>query len=134
MPLFALSNAGVVVEPSAVSLVTLSVALGLVVGKPLGIFLVSFAAIKAKICVLPSGVNWKILLGGGMLAGIGFTMSLFVAGLAFGDPSHGTFLAGAKVGILTGSFASAILGILFMKVVSKPTNAPEVSGEAVEPV
>ena len=109
-------------------------ALGLVVGKPLGIFLVSFAAIKAKICVLPSGVNWKILLGGGMLAGIGFTMSLFVAGLAFGDPSHGTFLAGAKVGILTGSFASAILGILFMKVVSKPTNAPEVSGEAVEPV
>jgi NhaA family Na+:H+ antiporter len=134
MPLFALANAGVVIEPSAVSLVTLSVAMGLVVGKPLGIFLVSFLAIKAKICMLPTGVNWKILLGGGMLAGIGFTMSLFVAGLAFGDPAHGTFLAGAKVGILTGSFVSAILGILFMKLVSKPTNAPEESSaDAVEP-
>ena len=135
MPLFALANAGVVIEPSAVSLVTLSVALGLVIGKPLGIFLVSFAAIKAKICMLPTGVNWKILLGGGMLAGIGFTMSLFVAGLAFGDPAHTTYLAGAKVGILTGSFASAIFGILFMKIVSKPTNTPEESSsDAVEPV
>lgn len=120
MPLFALANAGVIIEPSAVSLVTLSVALGLIIGKPLGIFLVSFLSIKFGLCKLPSGVNWKILLGGGMLAGIGFTMSLFVAGLAFADPAHATALAGAKVGILSGSFASAILGILYMRIDSKP--------------
>lgn len=120
MPLFALANAGVIIEPSAISFVTLSVALGLLIGKPLGIFLVSFLTIKTGICKMPTGVNWRILLGGGMLAGIGFTMSLFVAGLAFSDAAHATYLAGAKVGILSGSFASAILGILYMRIVSKP--------------
>ncbi len=119
MPLFALSNAGVVIDTGAISMVTASVASGLVIGKPLGIFLVSFAAIKSKLCKLPSGVNWKILLGGGMLAGIGFTMSLFVAGLAFVAPAHHELLAGAKVGILSGSFLSAVLGIVYMSLVSK---------------
>ena len=130
MPLFALANAGVVIEPGAISAVTLSVALGLLIGKPLGIFLVSFAAIKAKICKLPAGVNWKALLGGGMLAGIGFTMSLFVAGLAFSDADHAHFLAAAKVGILSGSFASAILGIVYMRLVSK---SPVVSDAPLGP-
>lgn len=132
MPLFALANAGVVIEPKAISAVTFSVALGLLIGKPLGIFLVSFAAIKAKICRLPNGVNWRILLGGGMLAGIGFTMSLFVASLAFDDPAHAHFLAAAKVGILSGSFASAILGVIYMKLISKPSAAAEVPAGPTE--
>lgn len=119
MPLFALSNAGVVIEPESISMVTLSVAAGLIVGKPMGIFLVSFLAIKSKLCKLPTGVNWRILLGGGMLAGIGFTMSLFVAGLAFSDAAHQTLLAGSKVGILSGSFLSAVLGIIYMTLISK---------------
>ncbi len=119
MPLFALSNAGVVIEPDSVSMVTLSVAAGLIVGKPMGIFIVSFLAIKSKLCKLPTGVNWKILLGGGMLAGIGFTMSLFVANLAFAGEGHGVLLAGSKVGILSGSVLSAILGIIYMMLVSK---------------
>lgn len=125
MPLFALSNAGVVIEPSSVSMVTAAVAFGLLIGKPTGIFLVSFVAIKTKLCKIPTGVNWRILLGGGILAGIGFTMSLFVAGLAFGDASTANFLAGSKVGILSGSFASAILGIIYMRIVSKPNTAAE---------
>ena len=100
-------------------MVTLSVAAGLIVGKPMGIFIVSFLAIKSKLCKLPTGVNWKILLGGGMLAGIGFTMSLFVANLAFAGEGHGVLLAGSKVGILSGSVLSAILGIIYMMLVSK---------------
>ena len=65
-----------------------------------------------------------------MLAGIGFTMSLFVAGLAFSDADHAHFLAAAKVGILSGSFASAILGIVYMRLVSK---SPVVSDAPLGP-
>lgn len=108
MPLFALANAGVKVELSAVKApVALAVAAGLILGKPLGIVAFSWVAVKLGLARLPSGVNWKILLGASCLAGIGFTMSLFIAGLAL----EADQLAAGKIGTLIGSAVSAILGL-----------------------
>jgi NhaA family Na+:H+ antiporter len=107
MPLFALANAGVAIEWGALANpVALAVAAGLVLGKPLGIFLWSWLSVRAGLTRLPEGVNARVLLGAGCLAGIGFTMSLFIAGLAL----HGPALEAAKVGILAGSAVSATLG------------------------
>ena len=110
MPLFALANAGVHIELQAVTEpVSVAVAAALFLGKPAGVLLFSFVAVKFGVAKLPQGVTWPVLLGGGFLAGIGFTMSLFVAGLAFaGEPR---LLADAKIGILLGSVLSAGVGI-----------------------
>jgi NhaA family Na+:H+ antiporter len=109
MPLFALANAGVHIEWAALTEpVAVAVAVALVAGKPAGVMLFSALAVWLGVAKLPQGVSWLALLGGGFLAGIGFTMSLFVAGLAFGgDPR---LLADAKIGILLGSVASAVVG------------------------
>jgi NhaA family Na+:H+ antiporter len=109
MPLFALANAGVpIVSGELTSPVAVAVALGLFLGKPAGVLLFSFIAVKLKIASLPAGVNWRVLLGGGFLAGIGFTMSLFVAGLAFRHEA--SFLAAGKLGTILGSVCSAVAG------------------------
>ena len=116
MPLFALSNAGVEIKLGGVEVPVMSaVALALIFGKPIGIFLFSVLAVKMGVSVKPS-YSWKILWGGGMLAGIGFTMALFVASLAFdvGDRQDS-----AKLGILMGSFCAAIFGTIYMSIVSK---------------
>lgn len=127
MPLFALANAGVAVKGDAItSPVAVAVALGLFLGKPIGVVLFSWVAVRAGIAKLPSGVNWVILLGGGFLAGIGFTMSLFVAGLALKDD----LLAAGKIGTLCGSAASAAVGatILVLALKRRPApHAPETS-------
>jgi NhaA family Na+:H+ antiporter len=109
MPLFALANAGVHIELKAVAEpVSVAVALGLFLGKPAGVLLFSFLAVKFGVARLPSGVTWRMLVGGGFLAGIGFTMSLFVAGLAFaGEPR---LLSDAKIGVLLGSACGALAG------------------------
>jgi NhaA family Na+:H+ antiporter len=109
MPVFALANAGVEIQPAALrDPIALAVAAGLVLGKPLGIVGLCFVAVTLGVAKLPTGVNWKLLIAAGCLGGIGFTMSLFVAGLAFPEvPAH---LDAGKVGILIGSAASAILG------------------------
>jgi Na+:H+ antiporter, NhaA family len=107
MPLFALVNAGVKIDPSKLATtLSLAVIVGLVVGKPLGIVLFSWASVRTGATRLPEGVNWKVLLGAGCLGGIGFTMSLFIAALAL----EGDRLTEAKIGILTASALSAILG------------------------
>jgi NhaA family Na+:H+ antiporter len=109
MPLFALANAGVHVEPSALAEpVAVAVAAALFLGKPAGVVLFSFLAVRLGLAKLPHGVSWAALAGGGFLAGIGFTMSLFVAGLAFGGDER--LLAEAKLGILLGSLLSATVG------------------------
>lgn len=111
MPLFALANAGVRIDISAMgSPVATAVAAGLVVGKPLGILAFSWVAVQIGIARLPAGVNWKALLGAGCLAGVGFTMSLFIAGLAL----EGDQLIAGKVGTLVGSFLSAALGMVLL--------------------
>jgi NhaA family Na+:H+ antiporter len=113
MPLFALANAGVSfggLDPGKAGFATLStgVVLGLVVGKPLGIVLVSLAMVKLRVCALPKGASWLGVLVVGCVAGIGFTMAIFIAGLAFSDGSH---LATAKLAILLSSAIAAAVGL-----------------------
>jgi NhaA family Na+:H+ antiporter len=111
MPIFALANAGVRIDASALAdPVAVAVALGLLIGKPTGIVLFSWLAVQAGIAKLPSGVGWAAVWGGGILAGIGFTMAIFIAGLAM----EGALLSAAKVGILAGSLASAVIGIIVL--------------------
>jgi NhaA family Na+:H+ antiporter len=109
MPVFALANAGVEIRLGGLTHpVAVAVALGLAVGKPVGIVGACFLAVRLKLAERPSGVGWLALVGAGCLGGIGFTMSLFVAGLAFS--SDAALLDAAKVGILLGSGVSAVLG------------------------
>jgi NhaA family Na+:H+ antiporter len=114
MPVFALANAGLVLEGSALGdpesrRVTLAVALGLLVGKPLGITLLCWLAVRARLAALPAGVGWGSLLGAGILGGIGFTMALFITSLAFPDPA---LAAASKLGVIAASVLAAVLGIL----------------------
>jgi Na+:H+ antiporter, NhaA family len=112
MPLFAFSNAGVTLSGLPVDRVTLAVFLGLAIGKPIGITGAAFTAVRAHLAGLPQGVSWGALHGCGWLGGIGFTMSLFIATLAFeGTP----LLAAAKVGILTASAFSGIVGAVVVR-------------------
>jgi NhaA family Na+:H+ antiporter len=112
MPLFALANAGVGLRGSPGGRVTLAVILGLAIGKPLGITAAAFLAVKWRLAVLPAGVGWTTLHGCAWLGGIGFTMSLFIATLAF----EGTPLLGlAKVGILGGSIFAGVVGTIVMR-------------------
>jgi NhaA family Na+:H+ antiporter len=108
MPVFALANAGVRVEPAYFfHPVALAVVAGLVIGKPLGIFALSRLAVKAGLASLPQGVGWGVVLGGGFLAGIGFTMAIFISSLAL----EGDLMSAAKVGVLAGSLLSALIGM-----------------------
>lgn len=111
MPLFAFANAGVPIELSDFAdPIAQAVAAGLVVGKPLGILLFSLLAIRVGLAKLPDGVGWGILTGGGFLAGIGFTMALFIAGLAL----DGDVLEAAKVGVLGASAVAATIGMVLL--------------------
>jgi Na+:H+ antiporter, NhaA family len=113
MPLFAFANAGVPVALSDVnSPIAIAVIAGLTVGKPLGIVVVSWVSVSLRIASLPTGVGWGAIFGGGCLAGIGFTMALFIAGLALRDP----LLDMAKIGVLVGSFTSAVAGMVLLRL------------------
>jgi NhaA family Na+:H+ antiporter len=112
MPLFALANAGVVLGGSAGGGVALAVIMGLVIGKPLGITVAALAAIRLRLAVLPNGVNWTAIHGCAWLGGIGFTMSLFIAALAFEGT---TLLDSAKVGILAGSVLAGVAGAVIVR-------------------
>lgn len=120
LPLFALANAGVRVVGTPVDELLGSsaagIALGLIVGKPLGIALMSWVAVRAGVSELPKGVSWWHVVGAGMLGGIGFTMSIFVSGLAFTDAAA---LTEAKVAILVASTAAGLLGYLTLRTVSR---------------
>ncbi len=111
MPLFAFANAGVPLEPGAFTdSVATAVLIALCIGKPLGVLLLSWLAVRSGTARLPDGISWSILAAGGVLAGIGFTMSLFIAELALSD----RLLVAAKVGILTGSALCAVLGLTLL--------------------
>jgi Na+:H+ antiporter, NhaA family len=115
MPLFAFSNAGVRLWGNIWSAtrhpVSLGVALGLFIGKPLGIWLFAWMSLKIGLAKAPADVSWKTIFGGSWLCGIGFTMSLFIAGLAFGE---GMLLDLAKIGTLAASLAAGICGSIFL--------------------
>ncbi len=111
MPVFALANAGVPLDPSGLSdSVAVAVALGLAIGKPLGILLFCGLAVRLGLTALPDGVSWRMLVGGACLAGIGFTMALFINGLAFPVADFPVKEAAGKIGTLLGSLVSAVLG------------------------
>lgn len=111
MPLFALANAGVPITMSGFEdPIALAVGVGLLVGKPVGIVLFSFLAVRVGLAALPRGVSWPQMVGAGFLAGIGFTMALFIAGLAI----QGPLLDAAKVGILAGSAVAATIGMALL--------------------
>lgn len=109
LPIFALANAGVSFGGGggAGGDVSLGIIAGLVLGKPIGVLLFSWLATRTGMADLPGGVRWMHILGVGLLAGIGFTMSLFIAGLAFPDAQ---LLAASKTGILVASVVAAVLG------------------------
>jgi NhaA family Na+:H+ antiporter len=114
VPIFALANAGVSLGDSFGAAVrdreAWGIVGGLVLGKTLGIFGFALLAVKLKLCVLPTHVTWRHMLGAAMLGGIGFTMSLFIAQLAFAGPENVQRLEIAKLAVLTGSTISAVLG------------------------
>ncbi|MCL2917623.1 Na+/H+ antiporter NhaA [Shewanella litorisediminis] len=113
MPLFAFANAGIPLDGLTVfAPLTGVIVISLAVGKPLGIYLFSWLAIRLHIGLRPKELTWPLLLAGGCLCGIGFTMSLFIAGLAF-SPAH---IDEAKVGILVASVISAVIGLFLIKL------------------
>ena len=118
MPLFAFANAGVRLSVDMLPTISWRVVLGIIValvaGKVLGITLASLAAVRTRIAELPEEVGWRHVVGVGWLGGIGFTMSLFIASLAFGS---GPLLESAKIGILA---ASVIAGVVGWSVLRRP--------------
>jgi len=122
LPLFALANAGVPLggDLGAVlaSPLALGIMAGLVIGKPLGITLLSWIAVRVGKGMLPERVTWMQVAGAGCLAGIGFTMSLFISDLAFNDAA---LITAAKIGILAASLISGIVGFAILsKALPKP--------------
>jgi NhaA family Na+:H+ antiporter len=133
MPLFALANAGVTVSADALdaaswSVVT-AVAVGLVVGKPVGVFLASWLTLRLGIGTLPAGLRLQHLVVLGVVAGIGFTMALFVAQLAFVDPR---LLAAAKLGVLVASGGAAVLALALGRLLLTPSMVEKVALTADE--
>ena len=118
MPLFALANAGVVLDDinidTILSPVPLGILCGLFLGKQIGVFLFSFLSVKLKLAEMPSNSNWIKFYGVGILTGIGFTMSLFVGNLAFAD--YINEMDGVKIGVLIGSFLSAVVGYFVLLI------------------
>jgi NhaA family Na+:H+ antiporter len=113
MPLFAFANAGVrITGPVEYASIGFGVMAGLIIGKPLGITAAAFVAVKSGIANLPDGVSWRSLVGYALLAGIGFTMSLFIAMLAFGE---GRPVNAAKLGIVAGSFVASVIAAIILK-------------------
>lgn len=120
LPIFALANTAIVMNGNLAEVVTenysLGVALGLVVGKPLGIFILTFLVVKIGWCQLPSDMNWKSVLGVGFLGGIGFTMSIFITLLAFDTPE---IINNTKLIIVFSSLIAGVIGFLFLKFTLK---------------
>lgn len=123
LPLFAFSNAGVTLKDahlsSLFSPLTLGITLGLVVGKTIGVFGFSFIAVKLGFAKLPKNVNFKQIFAMAVVCGIGFTMSMFLASLAFGNVDDELMLL-SRLGILLGSSISAVLGYFLLKYTTKP--------------
>jgi NhaA family Na+:H+ antiporter len=120
LPLFALANTAISIDGNIVETLThsysLGIAFGLIIGKPLGIFLISFMVVSLGICKLPFDLDWKAIIGAGFLGGIGFTMSIFITLLAF---ENATVINNSKFMILTASLVAGILGYFFLKFTMK---------------
>ena len=124
IPTFAFFNAGIAIDAAGLAAlqtpVALGILLGLFLGKPLGIGVATWLAVQARAGELPQGVAWRHVLGGGVVAGIGFTLSLYVASLAFTDSR---LIGAAKLAILVGSIASAMAGAALLAGLSRARRA-----------
>jgi NhaA family Na+:H+ antiporter len=133
LPIFALANTGIVIggnwSAELTSPNSLGIILGLVTGKPLGITLAAFAAVSLGICRLPLDLNWKHVLGAGMLGGIGFTMSIFITNLAF--PGNSEVVNASKMAILAASLAAGTAGFVYLKLLGQP-NADDEDMESMD--
>ncbi len=126
LPIFALANTTIIFPENFTTTLTNSLSIGIFIGlflgKPLGIFIFSFLAVKTKIAALPEHTNFKQMIGAGILCGIGFTMSIFIAALAFKEIE---FQNTAKIAVLIASFVSIIFGIIWLRAFSKPVSETE---------
>lgn len=121
VPLFGFANAGVTLgQTSALATLPLAIALGLFLGKQIGIFGSVWIAVKLKIATKPAGASWLQVYGVALLCGIGFTMSLFIGDLAFDDAALGDSV---KIGVLTGSLLSALAGYAVLRLAPPPVTA-----------
>ncbi len=121
MPIFALANTAIAFPENSLqelnTPLSWGILLGLCIGKPLGIFGACYFLVKKKLADLPRGVNWHKLIGAGILAGIGFTMSIFISSLAFTDPANQDI---AKIAVLIASFLAIIIGYAWFTLEKKP--------------
>jgi NhaA family Na+:H+ antiporter len=122
LPIFALANTGIVLGSGALGSLTannsLGIISGLLIGKPVGITLLSFIAVSIGICRLPLDLNWKHVFGAGLLGGIGFTMSIFITNLAF--PGEADEINASKMAILLASLTAGTIGFLWLKLLGQP--------------
>ena len=120
LPIFALANTAIIMSGDIGQTLTqnysIGIAVGLIVGKPLGIFLLTFLAVTFGLCKLPDDINWKSILGVGFLGGIGFTMSIFITLLAFDNQ---TIINNAKFVILISSLLAGLIGFVSLKLTLK---------------
>ena len=118
LPIFALANTGILVGgdwiQSAISMNSLGIAAGLVIGKPLGVTLLCFIAVASGICHLPPDLNWRHVLGAGILGGIGFTMSIFITSLAF--VGNADAISASKMAIFLASLTAGTIGFLWLRL------------------
>lgn len=125
LPIFALANTAITIDSSLIDSIisenTLGIFLGLMVGKPLGVFIASYLAIRLGFSKLPSQLNWKYLIGAGLLGGIGFTMSIFITNLAF--PLLESTINESKISIIVTSAIAGILGFLWLWLLSRDTTS-----------
>lgn len=122
LPVFALANTGIVIGgdwlQGLVTSNSLGIIFGLLVGKPIGITLLSFIAVAAGVCRLPLDLNWRHIFGAGLLGGIGFTMSIFITNLAFAGET--AVINASKMAILLASLTAGTIGYLWLKLLGKP--------------
>jgi NhaA family Na+:H+ antiporter len=125
LPIFALVNTGVAIgsgwQQELLSINSVGIIGGLVLGKPLGIVLLSFLAVRFGVCRLPADLQWRHIIGAGLLGGIGFTMSIFITNLAFGG--NADFISTSKMAILLGSLSAGVLGFFWLRFFSGTLNA-----------
>ena len=117
LPVFALANAGIVIDAgsgrSLLSMSSLGISLGLLLGKPVGVALLCYLATRLGLCTLPPELRWSHIVGAGLLGGIGYTMSIFITNLAFVD--HPSVVNSSKIAILLASLSAGTLGVLWLR-------------------
>lgn len=130
LPLFALANTCISIDSGWLTCLTqtnsIGIFAGLIVGKPLGIFLFSFITVSLGLCALPEDLKWKQIIGVGLLAGIGFTMSIFITLLAFDNPE---LITQSKIAILIASLVAGTLGYLWLRATLKSQNTEIENGD-----